>query len=264
MRIYHFTIVFALFASMMLHMTEMTMKQKMEEDRETQFFDKVMDRASDSAAQVLALAGASGVEGVMDLAVDTFYETLAAGLGQSGETPSMTKIRLYVPMIAVMDGDSVFVCYDRFEKDEDKNVLIRGWSEPVAAGSDELSELLEYYCNYHNQVAERAGIRYSFALPGSDGGLFARGSEGTGFFALLQGYRPGGFLKESNCFSFSGTGVIKAEQFFINVSGEGYGAEHYYHRKGCIHLKEESIMFTSGKDCALHGAFECPDCMGGY
>jgi hypothetical protein len=264
MRIYHFTIIFAIFAAMMLYLTEMTMKQNMEEDREIQFFDRVMDRASTSAAQVLALAGTSGIEGVKDLAADTFYEALAAGLGQSGETPSMTKLRLYVPVIAVTDGESVFICYDRFEKEENRNVLVRAWSEPVAAGADELSELLEYYCNNHNQVAERAGIQYSFVLPESDGGLFARGSGGPGFYALFQGYRPSGFSSVSNCFSFSGTGVMKAEQFFINVSGNGYSSERYYHRKGCMHLSEESIMFTTGKDCALHGAFECPNCMGGY
>lgn len=242
------------------------MKQQLDADREKDFLNDCVDRASESAAYILSLAGESGIEGVRDLAVDMFYETLAAGLGMRGETPALTRLRLYVPVIAVTDGMTAYICYDRFEEDKaGRNVLIRGWSEAIDSGSEVLSEQLEYFCNEHNAVAGRAGIKYRFELPDSEGGLFARGSGGTGFYVLFQGYPMERIsVGTINCFSFAGTGVKDAEQFFINLSGSGYASERYYHRKGCEYLSGESIMFGSGKDCALNGAYECPECMGGY
>ena len=264
MRIYHFTIVFAIFAAMMLFLTEVSLKQSADEERDVSFVNEAIDRASVSAADILSLSGASGIIGVRDLAVEAFYEATAAGLGLNEQTLAMTRLRLYVPFIAVTDGKIIYICYDRYETGKDgKKHLIREWSEPVSLDDGELPETLEYYCNLHNEVAKNAGIQYDFRFPQEEGGLFLRGSGGTAFFVLFQGYPVNDTSgKVINRFSFAGTAIRDAEQFFINTEGEGYASALFFHRTGCEYLSDNSIMFESRKECALHGAFECPACSG--
>ncbi len=262
MRIYHFTLIFAAFAVMMLSMTAFSLCESSDEEQRMSNLDLVLDKASESAADVLKEAHSSGVAGVRDLAVDAFYASLSAGLGLADGTPARTLLRMYVPVIAVTDGDILFVCYDDYETADNGNLrLIRKWSDPVARDADSLENCLEYYCNKHNEVAQRAGVVYSFYIPENEGGLYLRSGEGAGFFALLQGYpseRSGGRVFTG--FSFAGTGIDDADMFYINMHGEGFASGRFFHRKGCMYLSEESIMFGSKKKCAGYGAFECPEC----
>ena len=262
MRIYHFTLIFAAFAVMMLSITAFSLGESFAEEQGRSNLDLVLDRASESAADVLKEAHSSGIAGVRDLAVDAFYASLSAGLGLSDGTPALTLLRMYVPVIAVTDGDVLYVCFDDYETADDGTTgLIRKWSDPIEVNDEGLEECLGYYCNKHNDVARRAGIVYSFFIPETEGGLYLRSGEGAGFFALLQGYpseRSDGSVFTG--FSFAGTGIDDADMFFINLHGDELASERFFHRKGCIYLSEESIMFGSKKKCAGYGAFECPEC----
>lgn len=262
MRIYHFTLIFAVFAMIMLAMTAFSLEETFDEDRRAANIDLLLDKASESAADVLKEAHASGIYGVRDLAVDTFYASLSAGLGLSDSTPALTLLRLYVPVIVVADGDIMFVCYDEFgTADDGTEALARRWSGPIVREECDLEDCLEHYCNKHNETAQRAGIVYEFTIPDTEGGLYLRSGEGAGFFALFQGYPADRYNGEiCNSYSFAGTGVDEAEQFFINLRGEGFASERYFHRKDCRFLTEESVMFGSKKKCAEYGAFECPEC----
>ena len=262
MRIYHFTLIFAVFAMIMLAMTAFSLEETFDEDRRAANIDLLLDKASESAADVLKEANASGIYGVRDLAVDTFYASLSAGLGLSDSTPALTLLRLYVPVIVVADGDIMFVCYDEFgTADDGTEALARRWSGPIVREECDLEDCLEHYCNKHNETAQRAGIVYEFTIPDTEGGLYLRSGEGAGFFALFQGYPADRYNGEiCNSYSFAGTGVDEAEQFFINLRGEGFASEKYFHRKDCRFLTEESVMFGSKKKCAEYGAFECPEC----
>ena len=240
MRIYHFTLIFAVLAVMMLSMTAFSLCESFEEEQWMSNMDLVIDKASESAANVLKEAYSSGVAGVRDLAVDAFYASLSAGLGLADGTPALTLLRMYVPFIAVTDGDILWVCYDDYETADDGTVrLLRKWSDPIVSDSDGLEKSLEYYCNKHNEIAQRAGVVYRFSIPDTEGGLYLRSGEGVGFFVLFQGYpseRSGGRVYTG--FSFAGTGIDDADMFFINLYGEGYASERFFHRKGCIYLSE--------------------------
>ena len=262
MRIYHFTLIFAVFAVMMLSMAAFSIEEALDDDMRRENLGLLLDRASESAADILKEAHVSGVYGLRDLAVDAFYDSLAAGLGLADGTPARTMLRLYVPVIVVTDGDVMYVCYDEYESAPNGyGVLERKWSDAIDRDASALEETLEYYCCRHNIVAERAGITYSFNIPETEGGMYLRSGEGAGFFVLFQGYpseRADG--KTYNFSSFAGTGIDDADRFFINVEGEGYASERFFHREGCGFLSEESIMFGSKKKCALYGAYECPEC----
>ena len=102
MRIYHFSLIFAVFALMMLSAAAVSMEGTEEDEMSRACLDLVLDRASESAAAVLTKAHASGVYGQRDLAVETFFGALSAGLGLADGTPAMTMLRLYVPKFSIM------------------------------------------------------------------------------------------------------------------------------------------------------------------
>lgn len=265
MRIYHFTIIFAMFALMILFMAEIKISEQAYIDEDRNALDEACDRAADSAAAVLAKAGSTGLSGVRDAAVDSYYESLAASLAVAGYAGSRNTLRMYVPLIAVTDGNLIYVCYDDYETNSNgTTVLVRKWSGQIEEG--ELEDTMQYYCNRHNLIAERAGIRYEFVLPSEDGGMYLRGCEGTGFYALFQGYQINGTKNEYyNRFSFSGTGLEYAAKYYINLEGTGYASPAFFHREDCVYRTEDSIVYTQRRECALAGAYECPECGGdGY
>ncbi len=263
MRIYHFTIFFAIFAVMMLSCAGSVIEERMRSREDIRFLDNSLDEASQNAAKILAGARGGDICSVRDLAVEAFYESLTASLGQTAATPAVNRIRLFVPVILISDGECIYVCYDDLRTGEGGACgFVRCWSEKIDASAQDLSGCLEHYCNLHNEIAKRAGLTYEFNIPDEDGGVFVRGG-GTGFYVLFQGY-PVDLSERTvyNRFSFAGTGLIETEQFFINLSGEGFASPMYFHEEGCRYRSEESIMFETRKECALNGAFECPECMG--
>lgn len=264
MKLYHFTIIFAVFAVLMLLTVNLALSEGSYMQEDTGFLNEACDRAADAGAAVLAKAGRLGVYGVREAAVDAFYESLAASLDVGGYAGSRMGLSMYVPLIVVKDEDSIYVCYDDYSADADGHTsLVRKWSGNIAG--ENLDEVLEEYCRLHNTVAERAGLNYEFFLPEDDGGMYLRGCEGTGFFVLFQGYPVNGLKETFNRFSFAGTGLDFAENYYINLQGTGLASPKYFHRKDCVYRAEESTVYSERRSCALAGAYECPECGGdGY
>lgn len=265
MKIYHFTIVFAVFAAMMLMVMNTIVNEYSYKRTDTAFLDEACDRAADAGASILSRAGNTGVYGVREAAVNAFYESLAASLSIAGYAGSRANLRMYIPLIIVAYRDAVYVCYDNYVPDDSGAAsLVRQWSENLI-GRD-VEEILQYYCDIHNTVATRAGIRYEFTLPKDDGGMFLRGNEGTGFYVMMQGYPIQGTASDTyNRFSFAGTGLDISEKYYINLTGNGYSSPLYFHRENCMYRAGESTVYTERRDCALAGAYECPKCGGdGY
>lgn len=264
MKIYHFTIIFSIFAAGMLLLADLTISENMYVRENIRFLDEICDRAANAGAGVLAESGKLGVYGVREAAVDTFYKSLAASLNLAGYANSRNSLRLYVPVILVTDEIGTYVCYDDYEKDAyGSTSLVRKWSDNLN-GSD-LEDILQYYCTRHNSVAERAGLKYEFTLPPQEGGMYLRGCDGTGFYAVFQGYPVRGTEEVYNRFSFAGTGLGQVTDYYINLSGTGYASPMYFHRENCPYRSDESRVYNSRSECALAGAFECPECGGdGY
>lgn len=265
MRIYHFTIIFAVFAAMMLLMLDFTISEHVHIQGDTSFLDEACDRAADAGTAVLAKAGKLGVFGVREAAVEAFYESLAASLNVAGYAGSRANLRMYVPMIVVADKTDMYVCYDEYVETQSGNMsLERKWSENIEGMR--LEEVLQSYCDLHNEVAKRAGVKYEFTLPQDDGGLYLRGGDGTGFYVLFQGFTVEGLESAAyNRFSFAGTGLNTRAEYYINIAGTGFASPLYFHTENCKYRAEESTVYTARRDCALAGAFECPECGGdGY
>ena len=263
LKLYHFTLVFAVFAALMLIMMNLAVSETLAENADRSFLDKTFDRAVDAAAAVLAQASASGIYGVRDEAADAFYESLAAGLGLLGNACSEEQLRLYVPMLLITDGTTVYVCSDEYNDGPVGSMLTRVWSGAIDASEAEMEELLEFYCSEHNEVARRAGISYTFTVPEEEGGMFLRGSIGLGIYAFLQGYPVNDSTGTVySRYSFAGAAVREADTYYINLKGEGYESSKYYHSFECGFRSGETAVCRSKKECALCGAGPCPECCG--
>lgn len=87
---------------------------------------------------------------------------------------------------------------------EDTGAFTEKRAEVMTQG---LEDLLEYYCNKHNQIAELNGISYSFVLPDLDGAVYLRAFDGISFIAFFQGYPVTGTDSVFNCFTVSNARV---------------------------------------------------------
>lgn len=270
MRIYHFTLIFAVFAVLMLFTANLMISGQYEDSYEERIVDEAFDRAADAAAAILAEAGTDGITGVMDAAAETFYASLASSFAIAGIGTATENLRMYVPVIAVTDGDGIYIRYKAYENGPKGETLTERWSDRISAKECELERSLRAYCEAHNEVAARAGIKYTFSIPDSDDGLLLRGALGTGFYCIMQGYPltgvdRNGRLKRFNRYSFAGAGIALKERYFINLSGSGYASEMYFHRENCRFRANESISYNTRQECAIAGAYECPICGGdGY
>lgn len=312
MKLYHFTLIFAAVAALMLGTVGLQVGEQYYASADNGFYDEALDRACDAAAGVLKECGERSTTAARDKAVRIFFDSLAASLAISGNVPAVLSLEMYVPVILVTEADGFYVYASQSDGTGLKGHTYRFWSEkhrysyadservyifdsddsllsvsidedgqPMsvrlgfgdAALPDNIEEIrqetivdmleqqLRISCSEHNRVASELGIEYDFTIPETDGGIYLRTAAGTGFAAFFQGYP----IRQSSDevysgYSFAGAGVTPKEMFFINIEGEGYSSPQYSHIAGCPYLSDWSVMYTTGKECALAGARECPEC----
>jgi hypothetical protein len=80
-------------------------------------------------------------------------------------------------------------------------------------------------------------------------------------FVLFQGYPYNvGNLDTYNRYAFGGARIKKMTQYYITTGGSGL---KYYHKSSCEHLinvLDQEVIYFTREECALNGAFPCPDC----
>lgn len=280
LRVYHFTLIFAVFAMMMFASVDLY-EAGSETVQDKSLYDEALDRAADAAVKILAqVPGTTDIE-TRELAAKAFFDSLCASMDGIGETPVRRMLEMYVPIMAVVEKDGVYV--NSNEEFEDENGLLfsqRIWSEklmfadfdsegnPALCGEGEkrssiLSEILEIYCSKHNGVARQNGIDYRFYFPSSDGGMFARTVGEYGFIAVFQGWpMTDSAGRTVNYCGFTHSGIEPGEQFYISTEAE-YGEKLFYHRKECTLCPEDAVRYGTGAECAAAGAWPCPECAGG-
>ena len=119
--------------------------------------------------------------------------------------------------------------------------------------STTMSNYLNYYCNRHNEVAERAGVIYRFSIPAFDSAVYLRAVENASFLAFFQGYPIPGTDQVFNRYSVSNSQVVSATAYYIDDTG-------LYHRDGCPLTYTTVDVEFSEHDAAAMGAYACPKC----
>lgn len=116
---------------------------------------------------------------------------------------------------------------------------------------------MNYYINQYNNIAYQFGITYHFWLPRIDKTDWYRTIDDRGMLVIFQGYPYSVTTDTYNRYAFGGARIKKSKTYFITVEN----GIKYYHKSNCSHInKSTGETYYSKEECALEGAFPCPDC----
>ncbi len=118
---------------------------------------------------------------------------------------------------------------------------------------------MNYYISKYNNIAYQFGITYQFWLPSIDKADWYRTIDDISIFVIFQNYPYYvGSLDTYNRYSFGGARITKSNLYYI----KGVNGIKYYHKADCdyININEMENTYFTKEECAIEGAFPCPDC----
>lgn len=122
---------------------------------------------------------------------------------------------------------------------------------------DAIEKSMNYYINLHNRIAYQFGITYQFWLPRIDKTEWYRTIDDISMLVIFQGYPyNAGSLDTYNRYALGGARIKKSTAFYIT---EGNGIK-YYHKERCSRIGSFREAYYTKEECALKGAFPCPEC----
>lgn len=129
----------------------------------------------------------------------------------------------------------------------------------------DLEDKIEYYINNNYGFVNQYNTQYTFTLPTSTGGSWARLIDNPTVISFLQGLQEGYPSGLYNVYAFSGAEIEENILYYIKKEELKDGSTiYYYHEKDCNHLTEDSINAqepVSMHRAAMNGAYPCPDCI---
>lgn len=124
---------------------------------------------------------------------------------------------------------------------------------------EQLTKQMNYYISKYNNIAYQFGITYQFWLPSIDKADWYRTIDDISIFVIFQNYPYyAGSLDTYNRYSFGGARITKSNLYYI----KGVNGIKYYHKADCdyININEMENTYFTKEECAIEGAFPCPDC----
>lgn len=116
---------------------------------------------------------------------------------------------------------------------------------------------MNFYINRYNQIAGQFGITYQFWLPGIDKTDWYRTIDDISLLVIFQGYPYTAAGSDTyNRYSLGGARIKKSRTYYITEEN----GRKYYHRSNCTHINGQGLPYYTKEECALEGAFPCPDC----
>ena len=120
-----------------------------------------------------------------------------------------------------------------------------------------IEQSMNYYINLHNSIAYQYGITYQFWLPQIDKTDWYRTIDDISMLVIFQGYPYTPASTDTyNRYALGGARIKKSKVYYI---AEENGLK-YYHKADCPHVSISGIAYYTKEECALEGAYPCPDC----
>ncbi len=163
--------------------------------------------------------------------------------------------------VHIFDSDAN-TYYEGYRKDIEKQHSVPYLGDEFdnlrrTAITDTIQSKMEYYINFHNEIANQSGMTYSFYLPSEEDNPWIRTVDDVSFLFLFQGYPYDtisvGFY---NRCVFAGARITKSNQYYINI----IDSQLYYHEEGCPLLDNHSEGYGTKEECAIKGAYPCNEC----
>ena len=138
MKLYHFTIIFAVFLLAMIVIVEMRVSERNSMASANENTEMAFDNAVDAAVEALSANTADLDDTGRDKAVEAFFTSLYAELGILDEPAAKREMELYVPVIAVTVDDGFYVWYDAvFTDATGLHATERVWSQKIPYSYDD-------------------------------------------------------------------------------------------------------------------------------
>ena len=120
-----------------------------------------------------------------------------------------------------------------------------------------IEEKMNYYINLHNNIAEQYGITYRFWLPQINKADWYQTVNNISMLVIFQGYPYNAAgLDTYNRYALSGARIKKNSAYFLTKINN----LKIYHRDNCKRIDDSGIPYYTKEECALEGAYPCPDC----
>ena len=138
MRIYHFTIIFVIFALSVVIIKDSELESRVAEEREKLEYRKVIEKATEAAAWELRAAGLYFDDETGKRTIDAFYYSLYAALGIMGNVYERDAIREKFPSFTVFVNDGYYI-YDmvwKYDGTNEKRAYVRSEKLPYDKPED--------------------------------------------------------------------------------------------------------------------------------
>lgn len=122
-----------------------------------------------------------------------------------------------------------------------------------------IEEYMNYYINHHNKIAEQYGITYRFVLPQIDQADWYQTIDDISMLVIFQGYPyTENGTDTYNRYALGGARISKNKLYYVEKSLDS--EVYYYHKEECNYLLKKQQVYMTKEECALQGAFPCPEC----
>ena len=225
MKIYHFVLLFAVFAIGTIMVTDMRMSEKRYSEREKAELSEKLERAAEAAAGELASYNAEKSGLAEHRAIEAFFYSMYASLGVIDMPQAVSDLKKYIPvfMIGLKEGYYLYTYVGETEADikEDHEDL---------TGPDGTGYIKSGLIDYADGTDEHDIV----------------------FAAYLRDYPLRTESFDGYCFSSASV----TERTGYIVDGEGT-----YHLSGCPYLRDTVYVFFSEEGCIVMGALPCSFCI---
>lgn len=246
------------------------------EEKET--IENSLKKATEQAAYALIGTMNEPIEVKTQAIEESFFESFYTYAGMLGTTEEVDGLRLYVPMMVLIEENGV-VFYQVEEKEENEvSRLDYCWSE-VQKFDFELSDketrymLADYLedkaaeiITEHNQIAEQFGLQYRFHTP-----KFLQDTSKELHFPMLLVVFQGWPLDNmeniiyENCID-AGVYIQEVKRYVVQIPSTLTDTVSYYHSEFCDKVLNREGKFLKEKlsrqeALKQYGAIPCKSCM---
>ena len=225
MKIYHFVLLFAIFAIGTIMVTDMRVSEKRNSKREKALLSENLEKAAEAAAGELASYNEEKGELAEQRAIEAFFYSMYASLGIIDMPQAVSDLKKYVPlfMIGVRDGYYLYTYAGEADIDipEDTDGI---------TGPDGTGYIKSGLIAYEDGTDEHDIV----------------------FAAYLRDYPLRTESFDGYC--FSSASVTERTGYIVD-------GEDIYHLSGCPYIGDTAYIFFSEEGCILMGAQPCSFCI---
>lgn len=243
--------------------------------------EESLKKAMEYAAEQLILAINEPEVSRLQLFQTKFLEAFYVYMGVLQEPELQQMLRMYLPMLIVVEEDGAFFCYAKEEVNQDGvPELIYAWSakqyfnfpenSPEEERKGMIAACLERYASEiisdYNFIAVQYGLQYTFYVPDFLQDT-TRSLELPMLFAVFQGWplTAAGDIVYENCVDAS-VYIQEVEKYVIELPTTLSRAVSYLHEEGCEIVQDGNGRFleermTMEQAVRRYGAVPCNACM---